>query len=75
MASSLGACRAVSALIKLGADPNATSPDDGATALHAACGARPEQLDAVIKALIASGADKDRRDALGRLPVDLLLQV
>lgn len=75
VAAAMGLSRAAAALIQMGADANAASPDDGSSPLHAACLGRADGLPSVLGVLISAGGDKDQRDSLGRLPVDLLLQV
>ncbi|GBF98430.1 hypothetical protein Rsub_10495 [Raphidocelis subcapitata] len=72
VAAHYGLARALRVLLDLGADPNAAG-DDGSTPMHVACHARGDALAEVLEALLARGADKELRDALGRRPVDLLL--
>jgi ankyrin repeat protein len=48
-------------LIEQGADPNAASPDDGETALHAAlCKRESFTHEQVVRVLLAAGADPNR---------------
>ena len=74
IAAAKGSSAAVAALLQLGADANAVG-DDGATPMHCACQglAPPDGLSEVISILLASGAQKEARDQLGRRPLDLLL--
>ena len=66
------ASEVVAALLELGADPRAASPDDGSTALHCACSRPSAGTTHVLRLLLAAGACLDATDAAGRTPRDLL---
>lgn len=68
-----GGLSALQECLRLGADVNAQSPDDGSTALHIAAHAKGEFLTEALRVLIEHGADKELRDNLGRRPVDILM--
>lgn len=72
-----GDLAAVQASLEHGADPNAQSPDDGATGMHLACHAcavgTQENLSEMLELLLRHGGNKELRDSLGRRPVDILM--
>lgn len=72
VAAAHGSMGAVIYLLQRGADINCRSGDDGFTALHCATASGSLKSGGTVKMLLQLGADPMVRDALGRLPMELI---
>jgi len=73
VAASRGALSAIAYLARQGANVNARSEDDGATALHCAASGGSLRAGDTVWALLRLDADRTIRDNFGRLPMDVII--
>ena len=71
-AATSGATERLALLLKLHPEAVNGCDADGVTPLHAAAAAATPATFAIVQLLLAHGADRHRRDALGRTPLALL---
>ncbi|TVU33962.1 hypothetical protein EJB05_15781, partial [Eragrostis curvula] len=73
VAAACGSAAVVDLLLGLGClDVNRRPGVDGATALHCAASGGSPNAPAVVRALLAAGADRDVPDSAGRVPADVV---